>query len=116
MTVVQGVIEQLQETVANPFEDNKERGMLLFEVKDLLNSYIRTDCNGCEEQDIGFISLYLDAVEQLEEEYTNIIMNLQTVDERQKQLDTFKAEIADYLNPLIKYLRNIDLRVKGAAC
>ena len=77
---------------------------------------METDCNGCYEEDIGFISLYIDAVSQLEEQYCNIILNLQTVEERQKSLDGLQAEIEDYLTPLIRYLRDIDLRVKGAAC
>ena len=109
---VEDVVLTLQDIVEDPFREDGE--VSLFDVKGILNDYMETDCNGCYEEDIGFISLYLDAVSQLEEQYANILLNLQTVEERQKQLDGLKEEIEDYLTPLMRYLRDIDLRVKGA--
>ena len=110
--LVEDVVLILQDIVEDPFRDEGE--VSLFEVKGILNDYMETDCNGCEYQDIGFISLYIDAVDQLEEQYANILLNIQSVERRQEQLDGLKAEIEDYLTPLIRYLRDIDLRVKGA--
>ena len=111
--LVEDVVLTLQDIVEDPFRDKGE--VSLFDVKGILNDYMETDCNGCEYQDIGFISLYLDAVSQLEEQYANILLNLQTAENQQKQLDGLKAEIEDYLTPLIRYLRDIDLRLKGAS-
>ena len=110
--LVEDVVLTLQDIVEDPFRDEGE--VSLFEVKGILKDYMGTDCNGCYEEDIGFISLYIDAVDQLEEQYANILLNIQSVERRQEQLDELKAEIADYLTPLIRYLRDIDLRVKGA--
>ena len=110
--LVEDVVLTLQDIVEDPFTGKDD--LSLFEVKGILEDYMKTDCNGCYEEDIGFISLYIDAVSQLEEQFCNIQLNLQSVEEREKSLNALKVEVEDYLTPLIRYLRDIDLRVKGA--
>ena len=64
--------------------------------------------------DVKFIDLYINIMTTCGDTYFEILNTKWFKKHQDKRLDNLKRDIKDFLKALIHYLRQIDLRCKGA--
>ena len=108
----EALILNLQDILDDPFGDGQE--ISITDVPELLADFLSYDGNACYEDDVKFIDLYINIMTTCGDTYFEILNTSWYKKYQDTRLNNLKRDIQDYLKTLIRYLRRLDLRAKGA--
>ena len=108
----EALLLNLKDIHADVFGDGQD--ISIVDVPELLADFLKYDGNGCYLEDVKFIDLYINIMTTCGDTYFEILNTKWFKKHQDKRLDNLKRDIKDYLSTLMAYVRNIDLRSKGA--